>query len=134
MNKSLYMYEFHKQRSSLGTIEYSKVRNPLYDNLYSTFKSVKETKVVKEVVEDIQDKIVDLSKKDEHILFPDIGALEVTEDEDLDEKEVCKAPETKSEDTKTIMVSGEIPKEVNEPDDGKKKIVLDPDYKVGDNK
>ena len=31
---------------------------------------------VKEVVEDIQDKIVDLSKKDEHILFPDIGALE----------------------------------------------------------
>jgi nucleoid DNA-binding protein len=128
------MYEFHKQRSSLGTIEYSKVRNPLYDNLYSTFNSVKETKVVKEVVEDIQDKIVDLSKKDEHILFPDIGALEVVEEEEDMVKEHETNPKTKPEDIKTITVSGEIPKEVNNPDDGRKKIVLDPDYKVGDDK
>ena len=73
LDKSLYMYTFHKERDLLGSIEYTKVIDPLYDNLYSAFESTKKVKVVQEVVEDIQDKIIDLSKEDKHILFPDVG-------------------------------------------------------------
>ena len=59
LDKSLYMYTFHKERDLLGSIEYTKVIDPLYDNLYSAFESTKKVKVVQEVVEDIQDKIID---------------------------------------------------------------------------
>ena len=80
LDKSLYMYSFHKERDLLGTVEYTKVIDPLYDNLYSAFESTKKVKVVQEVVEDIQDKIIDLSKEDKHILFPDVGDLEDVEE------------------------------------------------------
>jgi len=122
------MYEFHKQRKSIGTVEYNKVKNPLYESLYSVFKSVKETKVVKEVVEDIQDKIVDLSKKDEHILFPDVDISLQEVDETDTPIEVI---ESNPDDIKTITVTGVVPKEMKEPDDGRKKIVIDPNYTVG---
>jgi len=128
MDKSLYMYEFHKQRKSIGTVEYNKVKNPLYESLYSVFKSVKETNVVKEVVEDIQDKIVDLSKKDEHILFPDVDISLQEVDETDTPIEVI---ESNPDDIKTITVTGVVPKEMKEPDDGRKKIVIDPNYTVG---
>ena len=104
LDKSLYMYSFHKERDLLGSIEYTKVIDPLYDNLYSSFISTKETKVVQKVVEDIQDKIIDLSKEDKHILFPDVEDLE----DDIEElpKELPKP-----EEIKTIVVKGENPLE-----------------------
>jgi hypothetical protein len=125
------MYEFHKQRTSIGTVEYNKVKNPLYESLYPVFKSVKETNVVKEVVEDIQDKIVDLSKKQEHILFPDVDISLQEVDETDTPIEVI---ESNPDDIKTITVTGGVPKEMKEPDDGRKKIVIDPNYRVDDNK
>ena len=122
LDKSLYMYSFHKERDLLGSIEYNKVIDPLYDNLYSVFESTKKVKVVQEVVEDIQDKIIDLSKEDKHILFPDVGDLE----EDVEElpKELPKP-----EDIKTIVVKGEKPLE-EKPNEEVKTVSIDPDYKV----
>ena len=101
----------------------------MYDNLYSAFESTKKVKVVQEVVEDIQDKIIDLSKEDKHILFPDVGDLEDLED-DVEElpKELPKP-----EDIKTIVVKGEIPLE-GKPDEGVKKVIIDPNYKVESDK
>ena len=126
LDKSLYMYSFPKERDLLGTVEYTKVIYPLYDNLYSSFISTKETKVVQKVVEDIQDKIIDLSKEDKHILFPDVGDLE----EDIEElpKELPKP-----EDIKTIVVKGEKPLE-EKPNEEVKTVSIDPDYKVESDK
>ena len=126
LDKSLYMYSFHKERDLLGSIEYAKVIDPLYDNLYSSFISTKETKVVQKVVEDIQDKIIDLSKEDKHILFPDVGDIE----EDIEElpKELPKP-----EDIKTIVVKGEKPLE-EKPNEEVKTVSIDPDYKVESDK
>ena len=125
LDKSLYMYSFHKERDLLGYIEYTKVIDPLYDNLYSAFESTKKVKVVQEVVEDIQDKIIDLSKEDKHILFPDVGDLEDIED-DVEElpKELPKP-----EDIKTIVVKGEKPLE-EKSNEEVKTVSFDPDYKV----
>ena len=125
LDKSLYMYSFHKERDLLGSIEYTKVIDPLYDNLYSSFISTKETKVVQKVMEDIQDKIIDLSKEDKHILFPDVGDVEDLED-DVEElpKELPKP-----EDIKTIVVKGEKPLE-EKPNEEVKTVSFDPDYKV----
>ena len=125
LDKSLYMYTFHKERDLLGSIEYTKVIDPLYDNLYSSFISTKETKVVQKVVEDIQGKIIDLSKEDKHILFPDVGDVEDLED-DVEElpKELPKP-----EDIKTIVVKGEKPLE-EKPNEEVKTVSFDPDYKV----
>ena len=125
LDKSLYMYTFHKERDLLGSIEYTKVIDPLYDNLYSSFISTKETKVVQKVVEDIQDKIIDLSKEDKHILFPDVGDVEDLED-DVEElpKELPKP-----EDIKTIVVKGEKPLE-EKPNQEVKTVSIDPNYKV----
>ena len=123
LDKSLYMYSFHKERDLLGSIEYTKVIDPLYDNLYSSFISTKETKVVQKVVEDIQDKIIDLSKEDKHILFPDVGDLD-----DLEESELPKEL-PKPEDIKTIVVKGEKPLE-DQPNEEFKTVSFDPDYKV----
>ena len=129
LDKSLYMYSFHKERDLLGSIEYTKVIDPLYDNLYSSFISTKETKVVQKVVEDIQDKIIDLSKEDKHILFPDVGDVEDLED-DVEElpKELPKP-----EDIKTIVVKGEIPIE-GKPNQEGNTVSIDPDYKVESDK
>ena len=121
LDKSLYMYSFHKERDLLGSIEYNKVIDPLYDNLYSSFISTKETKVVQKVVEDIQDKIIDLSKEDKHILFPDVG--------DLDDVEELPKELPKPEDIKTIVVKGEKPLE-EKPNEEVKTVSIDPDYKV----
>ena len=128
LDKSLYMYTFHKERDLLGSIEYTKVIDPLYDNLYSSFISTKETKVVQKVVEDIQDKIIDLSKEDKHILFPDVGDVEDLED-DVEElpKELPKP-----EDIKTIVVKGEKPLE-EKPNEEVKTVSIDPNYKVESN-
>ena len=125
LDKSLYMYTFHKERDLLGTVEYTKVIDPLYDNLYSSFISTKETKVVQKVVEDIQDKIIDLSKEDKHILFPDVG--------DLDDVEELPKELPKPEDIKTIVVKGEIPLE-GKPNQEVKTVSIDPDYKVESDK
>ena len=122
LDKSLYMYSFHKERELLGSIEYTKVIDPLYDNLYSSFISTKETKVVQKVVEDIQDKIIDLSKEDKHILFPDVGDLE-------DDVEELPKELPKPEDIKTIVVKGEKPLE-EKPNEEVKTVSIDPDYKV----
>ena len=121
LDKSLYMYTFHKERDLLGTVEYTKVIDPLYDNLYSVFESTKKVKVVQEVVEDIQDKIIDLSKEDKHILFPDVG--------DLDDVEELPKELPKPEDIKTIVVKGEKPLE-EKPNEEVKTVSFDPDYKV----
>lgn len=128
LDKSLYMYTFHKERDLLGTIEYTKVIDPLYDNLYSSFISTKETKVVKKVVEDIQDKIIDLSKEDKHILFPDVGDLE-----DLEESEELPKELPKPEDIKTIIVKGEKPLEEKQNEEVKT-VSIDPNYKVESDK
>ena len=122
LDKSLYMYSFHKERDLLGTVEYTKVIDPLYDNLYSVFESTKKVKVVQEVVEDIQDKIIDLSKEDKHILFPDVGDLE-------DDVEELPKDLPKAEDIKTIVVKGEKPLE-EKPNEEVKTVSIDPDYKV----
>ena len=122
LDKSLYMYTFHKERDLLGSIEYTKVIDPLYDNLYSSFISTKETKVVQKVVEDIQGKIIDLSKEDKHILFPDVGDLE-------DDVEELPKELPKPEDIKTIVVKGEKPLE-EKPNEEVKTVSFDPDYKV----
>ena len=127
LDKSLYMYTFHKERDLLGSIEYTKVIDPLYDNLYSSFISTKETKVVQKVVEDIQDKIIDLSKEDKHILFPDVGDLE-----DLEESEELPKELPKPEDIKTIIVKGEKPLE--EKPNEVKTVSINPDYKVESDK
>ena len=126
LDKSLYMYSFHKERDLLGSIEYTKVIDPLYDNLYSSFISTKETKVVQKVVEDIQDKIIDLSKEDKHILFPDVGDLE-------DDVEELPKELPKPEDIKTIVVKGEKPLE-EKPNEEVKTVSIDPDYKVESDK
>lgn len=128
LDKSLYMYTFHKERDLLGSIEYTKVIDPLYDNLYSSFISTKETKVVQKVVEDIQDKIIDLSKEDKHILFPDVGDLE-----DLEESEELPKELPKPEDIKTIIVKGEKPLE-EKPNKEVKTVSIDPNYKVESDK
>ena len=128
LDKSLYMYTFHKERGLLGSIEYTKVIDPLYDNLYSSFISTKETKVVQKVVEDIQDKIIDLSKEDKHILFPDVGDLE-----DLEESEELPKELPKPEDIKTIIVKGEKPLE-EKPNEEVKTVSIDPNYKVESDK
>ena len=125
LDKSLYMYTFHKERDLLGSIEYTKVIDPLYDNLYSSFISTKETKVVQKVVEDIQDKIIDLSKEDKHILFPDVGDLE-------DDVEELPKELPKPEDIKTIVVKGEKPLE-EKPNEEVKTVSIDPNYKVESN-
>ena len=125
LDKSLYMYSFHKERDLLGSIEYTKVIDPLYDNLYSSFISTKETKVVQKVVEDIQDKIIDLSKEDKHILFPDVG--------DLDDVEELPKELPKPEDIKTIVVKGEKPLE-EKPNEEVKTVSIDPNYKVESDK
>ena len=125
LDKSLYMYTFHKERDLLGSIEYTKVIDPLYDNLYSSFISTKETKVVQKVVEDIQDKIIDLSKEDKHILFPDV--------EDLDDVEELPKELPKPEDIKTIIVKGENPLE-EKPNKEVKTVSIDPNYKVESDK
>ena len=125
LDKSLYMYTFHKERGLLGSIEYTKVIDPLYDNLYSSFISTKETKVVQKVVEDIQDKIIDLSKEDKHILFPDV--------EDLDDVEELPKELPKPEDIKTIIVKGEKPLE-EKPNKEVKTVSIDPNYKVESDK
>ena len=127
LDKSLYMYTFHKERDLLGTVEYTKVIDPLYDNLYSAFESTKKVKVVQEVVEDIQDKIIDLSKEDKHILFPDVGDLD-----DLEESELPKEL-PKPEDIKTIVVKGEKPLE-EKPNEEVKTVSIDPNYKVESDK
>ena len=134
LDKSLYMYSFHKERDLLGSIEYTKVIDPLYDNLYSSFISTKETKVVQKVVEDVQDKIIDLSKEDKHILFPDVEDLEddVGDVEDLEESELPKEL-PKPEDIKTIVVKGEKPLE-EKPNEEVKTVSIDPNYKVESDK
>ena len=133
LDKSLYMYSFHKERDLLGTVEYTKVIDPLYDNLYSSFISTKETKVVQKVVEDIQDKIIDLSKEDKHILFPDVGDLDDVGDvEGLEESELPKEL-PKPEDIKTIVVKGEKPLE-EKPNEEVKTVSIDPNYKVESDK
>ena len=126
LDKSLYMYTFHKERDLLGSIEYTKVIDPLYDNLYSAFESTKKVKVVQEVVEDIQDKIIDLSKEDKHILFPDVGDLE-------DDVEELPKELPKPEDIKTIVVKGEKPLE-EKPNEEVKTVSIDPNYKVESDK
>ena len=126
LDKSLYMYSFHKERDLLGTVEYTKVIDPLYDNLYSSFISTKETKVVQKVVEDIQDKIIDLSKEDKHILFPDVGDLE-------DDVEELPKELPKPEDIKTIVVKGENPLE-EKSNEEVKTVSIDPNYKVESDK
>ena len=126
LDKSLYMYSFHKERDLLGSIEYTKVIDPLYDNLYSIFESTKKVKVVQEVVEDIQDKIIDLSKEDKHILFPDVGDLE-------DDVEELPKELPKPEDIKTIVVKGEKPLE-EKPNEEVKTVSIDPNYKVESDK
>ena len=132
LDKSLYMYTFHKERDLLGSIEYTKVIDPLYDNLYSSFISTKETKVVQKVVEDIQDKIIDLSKEDKHILFPDVGDLEDVGDVEEDIEELTKEL-PKPEDIKTIVVKGEKPLE-EKPNEEVKTVSIDPNYKVESDK
>ena len=126
LDKSLYMYSFHKERDLLGTVEYTKVIDPLYDNLYSVFESTKKVKVVQEVVEDIQDKIIDLSKEDKHILFPDVGDLE-------DDVKELPRELPKPEDIKTIVVKSEKPLE-EKPNEEVKTVSIDPDYKVESDK
>ena len=126
LDKSLYMYSFHKERDLLGHIEYTKVIDPLYDDLYSAFESTKKVKVVQEVVEDIQDKIIDLSKEDKHILFPDVGDLE-------DDVEELPKELPKPEDIKTIVVKGEKPLE-EKSNEEVKTVSIDPNYKVEPNK
>ena len=126
LDKSLYMYSFHKERDLLGSIEYTKVIDPLYDNLYSSFISTKETKVVQKVVEDIQDKIIDLSKEDKHILFPDVEDLE-------DDVEELPKELPKPEDIKTIVVKGENPLE-EKSNEEVKAVSIDPNYKVESDK
>ena len=74
------------------------------------------------MVEDIQDKIIDLSKEDKHILFPDVGDLE-------DDVEELPKELPKPEDIKTIVVKGEKPLE-EKPNEEVKTVSIDPNYKV----
>ena len=111
IEKSLYMAEFLKLKEDLGKIDLYPVKNTLFTNLYDEFKPRQQIEEVEEIIEEIQDKTIQLVKKDDQpLFFPDLPEL-IKEEVEPDE-------------IKTIKVSDEIIKG----GDLTKTITFDPHY------
>jgi len=77
MEKSLYMADFLKMREDLGKVKLYPVMNTLFINLYDDFKSKQQSEEVVEVIEEIQDKTIQIGKeKGQHTFFDDEAAPE----------------------------------------------------------
>ena len=112
INRSLYMAEFLKLKEDLGTVELYLTKNTLFTNLYDEFKPRQQIKEVEEVIEEIQDKTIQLVKKDDQpLFFPDLPEL-IKE-------------EIEPEEIKIIKVSDEI---IKGGGDLTKTITFDPHY------
>lgn len=121
LDKSLYMANFLKKRSLLGTTYQPIVNSTLDINLYDTMKPKKIIKQVEEAVEEIQEKTIHLLKKDDQpAFFPDIPEIEPVDQ--IEEK----IPEIK-------MIKISEPVDDKPPDSSElKKIVIDPKYVAKD--
>ena len=114
LDKSLYMRQFIQMRENLGSTEYYTVKNTLFTNLYDEFKPKQQSKEVKQVIEDTQDKTIHILKKeDQHVFFPDLPEL-------IEEKEENE----KVDEIKVIQVS--------DGGGGVKTVTLDPKYVASD--
>ena len=117
VDKSLYMADFLKLRDELGTVELYPTKNTLFTNLYDEFIPREQTIEVKEIIEEIEEKSINLAKKDnQQMLFPDLPDL-------IDES---KEEEPIEEDIKVIKVSEDVGIINNDPN--LKKIKLNPNY------
>ena len=119
IDKSLYMTDFMKMRETLGTISLYPAKNTLFTNLYDELRPKKQVTEVVEVIEDIQEKIIHLVKKeDQPMLFPnlpdvDIGglALDDIKEDDITEDDI-KEDDIKEDDiteeTKVVKLSNDM--------------------------
>jgi len=70
IEKSLYMADFLKMREDLGKVKLYPVTNTLFINLYDEFKPKQQSEEVEEVIEEIQDKTIQIGKdKGQHTFF-----------------------------------------------------------------
>lgn len=123
LDKSLYMANFLKKRSLLGT-NYQPVVEDIFDiNLYDSMKPKKKVKQVEEAVEEIQEKTIHLLKKDDQpAFFPDIPEIEPVDSQGIEEK---------VSEIKMIKISE--PVDDKPPDSSElKKIIIDPKYVAKD--
>jgi hypothetical protein len=96
IDKSLYMKEFLEMRSSLGCVFNREARSVLHTNLYNEFLPRKVKTEVKEVVEEIEEKTIQILDK---------GQLEA--------KENTKQEQDKTEDT-LVLFEDAVDKPVEE--------------------
>jgi len=124
-DKSLYMTEFLKMREDLGKITLYPVKDTLFTNIYGELKPRKHIKAVEEIIEEIEEKTINIVKKgaNQH-LFTDVdegglGKLDILDTEDTDDTE-------DTEDIKLVKVNDTIATNIE--DLTKKTITFDPSY------
>ena len=123
IEKSLYMADFLKMREDLGKIKLYPVTNTLFINLYDEFKPKQQSEEVEEVIEEIQDKTIQIGAvKGQHTFFDDeAAAASVSASAVAAEVE----EEEKGEEIKVTKVSDETSKGG---DPTMKTITFDPTY------
>jgi len=73
--KSLYMADFIKIRENLGTVELYASKDPLYMNLYDILLPKKHVEELEDIIEEIQEKTINLTKGGQHSISPDLHEL-----------------------------------------------------------
>ena len=159
IDKSLYMKEFLELRKVLGTVDYQPAKNILYTNLYDQYMPREKKTKVKETVDEIEEKTIQILGKKEKGELPkneDISLFDnadETTDEITDETTdgiVTEIPmivddvvddddddDDEGEDDNTDEKSIPIEKEVPDVDilgggHELKKIVINPNYVAAD--
>lgn len=113
IDKSLYMKEFLEMRSSLGCVFNGEARSVLHTNLYDEFLPRKVKTEVAEVVEEIEEKTIQILNK---------GQLEA--------KANTKQEQDKTEDT-LVLFEDAVDKPVDDDADDAEVVVEDADEDVG---
>ena len=152
IDKSLYMKEFLELRKVLGTVDYQPAKNILYTNLYDQYMPRQKKTKVKETVDEIEEKTIQILGKKEKGELPkneDISLFDnadETTDEITDETAegvVTEIPMIVDDNTddntddnideKSIPIEKEVP-DVDILGGGHelKKIVINPNYVVAD--
>jgi len=87
LDKSLYMKEFMNIRNEYGSVTNQIAQHPLFVNLYDELIPKQETKEVKQVIEEIEEKTIHLLKKgtgpniEGEELFPELPDISLQEEE-----------------------------------------------------
>ena len=140
LDKSLYMKEFMNIRNEYGSVTNQIAQHPLFVNLYDELIPKQETKEVKQVIEEIEEKTIHLLKKgtgpniEGEELFPELPDISLQEEEKVGTEEQIGGEQIGGEHcddpVKVVQIGGDEDPIMSGGYSELKTISINPNYQV----